>query len=225
MATRPTLAGRLAKDMRSRILSGEIAPGARLNLDQMRESSGVSTSSMREAVARLVSDGLVQVEEQRGYRVAPVTLENLSEVTRLRGALEPLALRSSIENGDLDWEARVMATLYKLNHTDRRIDCPASLVAWEEAHNSFHEALIDRCEMPLLVGMLRSLLAMHDRYRQIFMIAGQAQRDLAAEHSAIAEAATRRDADTACALLASHIETTGAALRDRLGDHLPRSTE
>jgi DNA-binding GntR family transcriptional regulator len=216
-----TIAGRLADEMRAQILAGTLAPGARLNLDRMRDEMSVSVSSLREAVTRLVADGLVTVEEQRGYRVAPVSLADLDEITALRMELEPLALRAAIRNGGLDWETDVMAALYRLNRTDRRAGDPDSVEAWETAHNAFHRALIDRCDMPLLMRFHGMLMNMNDRYRRIFAITGQAQRNVAEEHTGIAEAATTRDADRAAALLEAHIQRTGHALRERLRGALP----
>lgn len=220
---KPTIAGRLAADLRARILTGELAPGERLNLDRMRDDLSVGVSSLREAVTRLVADGLITAEEQRGYHVSPISLANLDEVTRLRMELEPLALRSAIANGGLDWETDVMAALYRLNHTERRLDDRASIEAWERAHNAFHLALIDRCDMPLLMRFQRVLITMNDRYRRIFLSTASEQRNLAEEHTAIAEAATRRDPDAAAGLLAAHIERTGSTLRRKLEGYLPEA--
>jgi len=55
------------------ILRGDLKPGAKINLDRLRQDFAVSISPLREAVSRLVPDGLVEFEDQRGYRVAPVS--------------------------------------------------------------------------------------------------------------------------------------------------------
>ena len=218
---KPTISGQVTDDLRTRILAGTLEPGVKLNLDTLRAEYSVSLSSLREAITRLASDGLIETEEQRGYRVAPISLENLDEVTQLRMELEPLALREAIRNGGLDWETDVMACLYRLNHTERRPSDPASVIAWETAHNAFHDALIDRCDMPVLRKFHRVLLNMNHRYRHIFQRLQAEQRDLAAEHTAIAEAATQRREDDAVALLTAHIEKTGRALRGHLETRLP----
>ena len=66
---------------------------------------------------------------------------------------------------------------------------------------------------------------MNDRYRHPFLRLNADQRDLAAEHTAIAEAAIARRADEAAALLGGHIERTGHALRQRLRDARPEGLE
>lgn len=220
---KPTIAGRLAESIRARILLGEPPPGTKLNLERMRDEWSVSVSSLREAITRLVADGLITAEEQRGYHVAPISLENLEEVTRLRMDLEPLALRAAIRNGGLDWETEVMAALYRLNRTERNPGDMASLETWEAAHNAFHLALVERCDMPLLMRFLRILMNMNERYRRIFLSTGARHRNLVGEHTAIAEAAASRDADRAAALLEGHIERTGTTLGKLLTGRLPES--
>lgn len=74
---KPTLAGRVPLELRRAILNGQLQPGEKINLDRMREDFDVSVSPIREAVSRLVADGLVEFEDQRGFRVAPISLENL----------------------------------------------------------------------------------------------------------------------------------------------------
>ncbi len=219
---KPTLAGKLTQTLRDQILSGALAPGEKINLVRLRDAHEVSGSSLREAVTRLVADGLMTAEEQRGYHVAPTSLDNLAEVTLLRMRLEPFALGMSIENGGLDWETETMAALYRLNRTERRPDDAQSVEAWETAHNAFHHALISRCEMPLLTQFLHVLMNMNDRYRRIFLKTGRSQRDVNEEHTAIAEAAVSRAADLAAKLLEAHIERTGATLRRLLTDRLPK---
>lgn len=222
---KPTLAGQIRDELRIRILNGALKPGERLNLDALKQDYAVSLSSLREAVTQLSSDGLIETQTQRGYRVAPISHENLDEVTCLRAELEPLALKLAMQNGGLDWETEVMGCLYRLNHTERRADDPESVAAWEEAHNRFHIALIDRCDMPLLMKFHRILMNMNDRYRHLFLRIQADQSDLIAEHTAIAEAATQRQEDEAVALLTAHIRKTGAALKRHLTNELPQSAD
>lgn len=222
---KPTIAGTVEARLRQQILHGSLAPGARLNLDRLKEEMGVGLSPLREAVTRLVSDGLIEVAAQRGYRVAPISVANLDEINALRVELEPYALRRSIANGDLDWEAAVMAALYRLNKTDRIAGDNASLAEWEAANNAFHLALIERCDMPLLLKMYKSLVSLNDRYRHIYLQAVGIQREVIDEHTAIAEAAVERRADDAAELLCRHIERSTNNLRRLIAADLPEVWE
>ncbi|WP_417725340.1 GntR family transcriptional regulator [Salipiger sp.] len=220
-AGKPTLAGRIEAQLRHDILHGVLAPGAKLNLDKLRNSMGVGLSPLREAVTRLVSEGLIDVAAQRGYTVTPISVANLEEVCALRLELEPYALRKSIANGGLDWETAVMGALYRLNKTDRIPGDPRSLAGWEAANNTFHLTLIERCDMPLLIKMYSSLVSMNDRYRHIYLKTVAMQRDVIDEHTAIAEAAVERRADDAAALLTRHIERSTDNLRRLITADLP----
>jgi GntR family transcriptional regulator, carbon starvation induced regulator len=208
-----TISSRVAADLRDAILRGDLAPGSKINLDRLRAAHDASISPLREAVARLVADGLVLFEDQKGYRVAPVSLADLAEVTRLRATLEGLALEASIATGDLDWESDVMRALYRLNRTPRN---PDTAEPWEAAHAAFHMALIRGCGMPLLMTFCTVLHNMNDRYRRLYPGDDPADRDVAAEHAAIAEAATRRDTARAAEALRAHILHTGAVLQARM---------
>ena len=219
-AGKSTIASRVAGELRGRVLSGELPPGAKINLDALRGTYGVSTSSLREAMTRLVASGLAVAEDQRGFRVTPVSLANLEEVTLLRAEIEPLALARSVRNGDLDWESGVTAALYRLGRIERTPGDADSIEAWEEAHSAFHLKLIERCDMPILLRFCGTLLDMNDRYRRIYLDFWNGQERVAGEHAAIAEAALTRRADAACDLLRAHIQRTGQNLHRILSETL-----
>ena len=102
VAGKPTIAGQVEAQLRHDILHGNLAPGAKLNLDKLRATMNVGLSPLREAVNRLAAEGLIEAEAQRGYTVAPISVANLDEVCALRLELEPFALRRSMENGGLE---------------------------------------------------------------------------------------------------------------------------
>lgn len=210
---KPTIAGQVESKLRHDILRGVLEPGSKLNLDRLRQALEVGLSPVREAVTRLVSDGLVVAEAQKGYTVTPVSVANLDEVCELRLEFEAYALRKSIERGGLEWEAAVMGALHRLNRTERVADDPESQNNWEAANNAFHAALIERCDMPLLLKMYDTLVGLNDRYRRIYLTATGIRRDVIDEHTAIADAAVNRRADEACDLLRAHIDKSSANLR------------
>ena len=220
-----TIASRVSHEIRQAILRGDMAPGSKINLDRVRASYDISLSPLREALSRLVADGLVELEDQRGYRVAPVSASNLAEVTRLRVEFEALALHQSIEQGDLDWESDVMRSLYRLNRIERDPARPESLEAWEEAHNAFHRQLVVGCGMPLLLRFCSVLHNLNDRYRRLFLATHPGDRDVRGEHIAIAESAVARRSPEACAALRHHIERTGANLKKALGSALDQVSQ
>ena len=219
-----TMSTQLTNRLREEIISGALKPGAKINLALAREHFGVSLSPLREALARLVSDGLAEFEDNRGYRVAPVSLKNLAEVTQLRTEFECSALRHAMSVGDVEWEADVMRDLYRLNRIARDPAQPETLAQWEAAHAEFHMTLIAGCSMPLLQNTCRVLHNLNDRYRRIFLRAEGGDRNVAAEHTEIATLAVRRDIEPACDSLRDHIQRTGTNLYNYLSQSTALAT-
>lgn len=207
-----TRASRVAEDLRRSILRGVPAPGEKVNLDRMRDHFGVSLSPLREAISRLVPAGLVEFEDQRGYRIAPVSEANLAEVIGLRAELESFALSHAVKRAEIDWESAVMGALHRLN----RIDAAQAAEAWDTSHAAFHMTLIGGCGLPTLVEFCRVLRDQNERYMRLYGPLPGAGRDMANEHAAIAGAAAlNRDAEAARRLLRQHIERTGQELTER----------
>src|SRR5215475_9391594 len=95
--------------LRDDIISGVLIPSEKLRIEHLRQRYGMGASALREALSRLVSDGLVECEAQRGYWVSPVSRAELEDITAARKVIEVEALRQSIEFGSLEWESRVVA--------------------------------------------------------------------------------------------------------------------
>ena len=165
-----TIASRLVDRLHEAILAGELKPGAKINLEQVRRTWRVSLSPLREALARLIAVGLVELHDNRGYSVTQVSLGNLEEIIQVRMEVECRALAFAIAQGDLGWESDLMRALHRLNRTVRNPGQPETLEAWEHAHRNFHLALIAGCKMPLLINFCRMLHSLNDRYRRIFLV-------------------------------------------------------
>ena len=204
-----TLAGSICDRIRTDILTGRRKPGAKIRLEDLKVEFGVSWSPIREAVARLVAEGLITTEESRGYRVAPVSGADLAEVIRLRVMLESLALRQSIEAGDDAWEAEVLAHQHRLGKLESKRTHPVEAEQWAVWHRAYHKALIRACGSPILLQFCSHLHDLSDRYRRLFLSAHDFDREVPNEHRGITEAALARDAAAACELLRRHIERTG----------------
>ncbi len=214
-----TISSQLVARLREAIISGAMPAGAKINLDAAKTEFQVSLSPLREALARLISDGLVLFEDNRGYRVAPVSLADFEEIARLRDQFETYALREAMRRGDLAWESDVMRALHFLNRTERDAARPETLEAWEGAHRTFHLTLIAGCGMPILLRFCSMLLNLNDRYRRTFLRRTSGDRDVMMEHSEIAQAAVARDGDYACERLGEHLSRTATNLRRHLEEH------
>lgn len=194
--------------MRADIVSGARKPGAKIRLEELKSAFEVSWSPIREALSRLVAEGLI-IAEGRGYRVAPVSKAQFDEVICLRRLLESMALRGAIERGDEAWEAEVLASHHRLSRLEDRRSSAPDAEQWERWHRTYHGALIRACGAPILLQFCEQLNDMTDRYRRLFLSTHRLDRDVAGEHRAITDATLGRDADKACRLLERHIQRTG----------------
>lgn len=204
-----SLADQISTRVRTEILSGARAPQARIRLEELKSAFNVSWSPLREALSRLVAEGLVQTDESRGYRVAPVSRAEMSDITRMRRTLESMALRAAIEKGDDAWEADVLAAHHRLTKLEAKRQRREDLDQWEEWHRNYHEALTRACGSPLLLQFCAQLHDQFARYRKLFLASHQFDRAVAVEHRKLTEAALARDADKACSVIETHIERTG----------------
>lgn len=211
---KPTEASVLTDRLRQEILRGRVQPGAKLKLVPLSRRYAVSRGPLREAASRLAAEGLVTIEDQRGFRVSPISRADLLDVTETRQRIEALALRDALAHGDLAWEGRVLAACHVLERVTGSE--PGADPAFHTHHEAFHEALVSACPSDYLRGFRARLFALSERYRHLAAgryAAGRA-RDVAAEHRAIAEAAVARDADRACTLLVAHLSETADTLLD-----------
>src|SRR5712671_6846375 len=103
--------------LRADLLSCRFEPDERLNISELCAAMGVSLGAVREALSRLTAEGLVVAEPQRGFRVAPISAEDLKDLTAVRSEIELLCLKDSIAHGDVRWEAGLVAANHMLAHT------------------------------------------------------------------------------------------------------------
>jgi DNA-binding GntR family transcriptional regulator len=205
--------------LREAIFTGRFQPGAPLRFHDMQALCAMSVSPVREALARLVTEGLVETEHNRGYRVAPLSRHDLEDLVRTRIKIEGWAIERAIALGDELWEARIISSLHVLTRLPRRRAGEPRLMdeEWERRHKDFHEALIVACDSASLLQICRALSARADRYRHISLAIETGPRDIDAEHEAIAKAALARDATAAQHALATHFEKTAQYISLQLG--------
>lgn len=210
--------------LRSRIVRGEYSAEMRLRLDALQQTLGLSSSPLREALNRLVSEGLVEIEDGRGFRVAQISLQRLKELTYLRILLEGDALRRSVEMGDDEWEGRVVSEFHKLSRLEERMsetDEDDSIAdEWSSRHRQFHMALLSGCGFPRQLELCGMLFDQAERYRRLARHSRQ-PRKKNPEHKALEEAALSRDPEKAVELLTAHIQKTA----DRLSTLLQKNAK
>jgi DNA-binding GntR family transcriptional regulator len=221
-----TLTGQVFDALRSDVLAGRLTPGSRLRLVELTERFSVSQSVVREALARLSEQRLVIALPQQGFRVAPLSVDDLTELTDARRQIEGSVFRLSVERGSVAWESAVVGAHHQLGRTPMYDDAGDPNEQWLEAHETFHTALLSGCGNARLTDVARGLRESAALYRIWSAPLGHDdERDLDAEHRGLLDAALERDPDIAVERLHSHIQRTTDALLAVAADYQPSEAE
>lgn len=201
-----TVAEGTYRRMRSDIVFGRLPPGGKLKLEKLKTTYNTSISTLREILNRLSSEGLVTAEGQRGFEVAAISATDLREIAELRLLLETHALAQSLQNGGVEWEARLVSAHHKLARLEHLMASGDASQAetWKRYDWEFHQALISACGSKLLT---EAHAGVFDKYLRYQMVALSYRGDIAAEeHRLLLQAALTRDEKTARDLLVKHIQ-------------------
>jgi len=206
-----TLAQAVERRLSSDILFGRFVPDSRLRLGKLSDFYASGMSPLREALAQLVGKGLVIQDGQRGFRVAPVSMEDLQDVVLTRIRLETMALRLAIQYGDEEWEAAILAAHHRLA---RRPRTNAMLMdeAWELLHREFHYRLIAACKSARLLSFCDEIYDHFDRYRRIAVAKAGRHPSLSSSHDEIVDAVLARKTNDAIRLASAHVEKSAAEI-------------
>ena len=204
-----TLTTALFEQLRSDILHNHLDPGSRLRFRDLRERYKSGLSPLREALMRLVAEGLVVLEDHKGFRVAPVSREEMVDIANTLLEVEALAIRMAAEKGDDRWEADIVARFHELSKRQMFSEDGTLDPEWEARNVAFHEALYAACGSPSLKLVCHVLYERHSRYRRLrTRSSGKPDRDVSKEHEALMRATIARDAGRAIALLRKHRAAT-----------------
>ncbi len=219
-----TLAFKVYRRMRADIMDGALQPGAPLRSEFLRQRYEVGNSPIREALNRLSAEGFVALEDQKGFQVASVSKTDLIETIETRIKVEEVALRESIEHGDMAWEEAVVLANHRLAAISQSASSDTYAVnpEWEKLHGEFHRTLLSACGSRWLQRFCDQLMDRADRYRRLAFSANYPDRDEVVEHRAITDAVTARKADEAVELLRQHYDWTAQSILETLPAILER---
>ena len=200
------------RQIRADIIAGSLPSGTKLQIDELKARYRLSASPLREALSRLVSQGFVQMENQRGFRVAPMSPDDLADITIARKVIEIAALKRAFELGDDAWEAGILAAYHRLERFVQRMgNAPVeNLGEFGELHKAFHVALIAACGSPRLLDEQSRLYDQAERYRYRMMAAYLLEIGIGImdEHRQLMDLVLARKTDEACAMLEHHLGHT-----------------
>lgn len=147
-----SVADRVAAAVLRSVRNGAMAPGQRLVESEMAQQLGVSRPAVREAIAKLASEGVVNVARNRGATVHKLTLSEVRDIFQVRANLEGLAARLAAAA-----PARAIARIEKMHHIVVAAAEAGDSAAYVEGNLAFHEAIVEAGGNRVLADALRRL--------------------------------------------------------------------
>jgi DNA-binding GntR family transcriptional regulator len=189
-------------ELRAMIVDGRLPPGARVGQAELADALGISRGSVREALRRLVGDGLVEFEVNRGFFVADLGLDRVLERLEARLHLEPVLARLAAER-------RTDDDLSAFRRSIEEERTARTAAAAHDASRAFHMAVATATRNAALVRLIDSLWIADVGRRLLARRRTQPdwQEADVAEHLELLGAIEARDGDRAETLMREHVES------------------
>jgi DNA-binding GntR family transcriptional regulator len=201
---------RVASELRSLILSGELLPGTRIRQEQIAAQLNASRLPVREALRMLESEGLVTLRANSGAWVSRLDLQECHALYLIRERVEPLALAASIPFLTSRDHAELEALQKDIEHAT---DTETFLLLDRELHKLTYSG----CPTELLASMVTRFWNTTQHYRRAYIRITGTERQwvVNSEHRLLIDAIKRRNTGDAERILSGHIRRT----REELEHH------
>lgn len=203
-----------AEDIRRRIWSGQLAPGAKVSIDDLAKGLELSATPVREALKTLEGEGLVSIAARSGVYVRRISVEEATEVYAIKEVLEPLMVRWAMVRGSPDQLRALGDIVEKLaaRAQEQRLD------EYVEVIEERFRLLLEMGGSEVLAGIFRAIdgRVRLMRYRNLAQ-PGRLQRSLL-EHRKLARAIAAGDVERACALTAGFVRSAARSLMKLIAD-------
>lgn len=208
---RATFASIVTERLRTAIVNGSLKPGSQLSEVELATSFGVSRGPVREALQRLVQEGLLLSEPHRGVFIPVLTDDDVSDIYVAREALESAAIRSIVTSGTFGVVSQ------ELGQYVAQMESAAAEGDWDsvgDADLEFHVALVDASGSPRLRRMFSTVIS-ETRLCLGALTAAEARADLVPEHRQICDLMQEGKTDQALAVLKKHYDDAVVTLCSR----------
>jgi DNA-binding GntR family transcriptional regulator len=207
----PVASQRVADVLAQRILTGQIAPGARIKQDEIATEFGTSRIPVREALRILEVRGLVTLLANAGARAVTLSSREMEISYEIRERLEPFLLADSIPN-------LTDADIAEMEEIKLRLDKASDVDEFLTLNRQFHQTSFRGNTSPLLALEVERFWDMTHSYRRAYaklvMLDADRMAIMRAERDLLMGAIKRRELDLAPRLLAIHIRRTHLGLLD-----------
>lgn len=198
---RTTAATAVYRELHAAIVSMQLKPGTPLNEKALTERFGISRTPVREALIRLVEDGLVNIYPQSGTFVAPIPTSLIPEAVVIRKALEGATVEKAANCATAEDVARLDEILARQRFLAERQD----MNGFHEADETFHETVADIAGYPGIWNYMKPVKVQIDRARRMTLPALGRMQHVIGEHEIIRDAIAAHDATAACDAMKIHL--------------------
>lgn len=192
-------------EIQEQIINGTFEPGKKLKVEELKQQLDSGASPIREALSRLVTSGLVEAHDNKGFYVTEISEADIRDLYQTFLQIEILALTQAIMLGDDAWKTSIVAALYNLSLIENNPETPSFRI-WSERNYAFHVALISGCNSPTLLNIRAHVYRLFDRYCQIsFNLSHKELPVNHEEHKKLAASVLNRDLKITTELITHHI--------------------
>jgi DNA-binding GntR family transcriptional regulator len=186
--------------IREAIIDGRLAPGERLKEEELAGELGLSRTPIREALAVLQAEGLVDTAPNKGATVRSHDAEDLDDLYRLRALLEGYAASRAATKMEQEQVAELFASCERF---EALADGDVAPLVKENMH--FHSTIVDAAASGRVAELVRKVIELPLVYRSYIWYSPEQRRISAHFHRQIAVAIEARDADRAESLMKEHV--------------------
>lgn len=191
-----SLAEHIVEDLEARIVDGTLKPGQRIVVETLCKTLAVSPTPLREAFQIMESRGFVIREPRKGVSVARITGREAQDIYKIRASIEGLAMSLAVQcrrPGLLD-------ELKKLHEKMIRAAEKGNDAVYQRLNRKFHELIVNSCDNPRLIRLIRDFDKQTTRYRVALMVEPGWMENSTRIHEAIIAAFDAGDAEAAEAI-------------------------
>lgn len=193
----PNIGSRIYDVLYRQIIGRRLKPGMRLKEELLTRELGVSRTPLRDALARLVKDGYLEMEPRRGARVRKFSVKDVIEIYDIRKALESLALRLAIGHITPQELKRLKNQFSGQDARDL-----------QKADRELHNLIILNCGNKRLIEMLNNLYKFICIFRREGYQSPRRSKNASSQHLQIIGALIKGNAALAEKLMGEHVENT-----------------
>ncbi|MGH0002392.1 GntR family transcriptional regulator [Pseudovibrio ascidiaceicola] len=203
-----SLIDRAYAHLRAAILSGQLEPGSKLRIREMCSTFDVGPTPVREALSRLVSQGLVATQSHKGFYIPELSQKEFQDIIDQRRLLESATVRTAVEKGDAQWRESVLDAYHALQEIERtwQVSRRDFWNEWEEANRVFHMTLVAGAGSNWASRFLHMLHDQCTRYRAAMRRAGFISEGVQDDHTQLITAVRTGDGALAEQTIKAHVD-------------------